>query len=594
VVRGSTKGKVPRAESVADVISCLLENRGLVSDEEKETFFNPPNPQKYLESPELVGIPSQDLERAVGLVRQAIAAGRPIIIHGDYDVDGICATAILWETIYRGLNYENCRPFVPDRFKHGYGLTRASIDAVRETAELSDGQTALLITVDCGITAHDAIRYAESLGFAVLVTDHHQKEEASGPQPPPSSTFRVGGPKTERFSGGGLDSAELWTDQICGAGIAWVLAQRLHPMPNLDLVALATVADIQSLLGPNRAFVKHGLEELNRTSRVGLRELARLASLSGKDIGTYEVGWVLAPRLNAPGRLGSALDALRLLLTNDRVQAGELAETLERINRERRGKTAAMVEHALGGVMAQASGEAKVLIAHHTSYHEGVIGLLAGRLTKEFHRPAIAIAEGKEFSKGSARSVPGLNIIELLREVGDLLESVGGHPMAAGFIMRTENIVAFEERVVVAAEPKIDEDGFRQHLAVDCEIPLTLVSWGMWEELQRFEPFGTANPRPVFLSRGVGVVDVSTVGGEGQHLKLRVRDANSDALGGEDLTAVGFGLGSRAAGLCLGTLLGIVYSLGENCWNGRRSLELYLKDFRPHEGSQLPAGPARG
>ena len=573
MARGRTKGKVQEVASVSDVVKLLLENRGLTGNEDKAAFFNPPNPQKFLESPELVGIDPQDLKQAVGLVHQAIAAGRPIIIYGDYDVDGICATAILWEAIYRGLNYENCRPFIPDRFKHGYGLTEASVDAIVHDSKfnISDSASPLLLTVDCGITAHEAVRYAQGRGFEVLITDHHQKEAEQS-----------------------LSSAELWTDKICGAGIAWVLAQQLHPLPSLDLVALATIADIQSLLGPNRAFVKHGLEELNRTSRGGLRELAHLAGLAGKSLGTYEVGWVLAPRLNAPGRLGSALDSLRLLLTNNQAQARELAETLERINRERREKTEAMVEHALEGVAAQVSGEAKVIIAHHASYHEGVIGLLAGRLVKEFHRPAIAIAEGKELSKGSARSISGLNIIKVLREIGDLLESVGGHPMAAGFTIRTENIAAFEERVAVAAEPKIGEGGFRPHLTVDCEIPLALVSWDMWEELQRFEPFGAANPRPVFVSRGVGVVDISTVGSASQHLKLRVRSVGDDGPEGLDLTAVGFGLGNRADDLQLGDVLGVVYSLGENCWNGRRSLELYSKDFRPLGESRSLSGLAPG
>ena len=583
----SSKSKIQNPKSIDEITKALLENRGLTSEKEVEEFLNPPHPFEI--SLSKFGISEEDLENAVEVIRRAVENGAPIIVHGDFDVDGICAAAILWETIYRGLGFE-----------HGYGLSKASVDAVHEQVAQLSGCPAvslprcpavLLITVDCGITAHEAIKYAQSRGFEVLVTDHHQRDEERGLE-----------------GKGGVDV--LWTDKVCGAGIAYLLASRLanpkSTIPSskrllksqLELVSLATVADVQPLLGPNRSFVKYGLGGLNRTSRVGIQELIKMAGIAGRDIGTYEVGWILAPRLNAAGRLDSAMDALRLLCTRDRGQARELAGRLEWVNRERQIKTDEMTEQA---VRMTGNLSHKVTVVSHESYHEGVIGLVAGNLVEGFCRPAVVIAKGGKFSKGSARSVAGFNIVEALRQVGDLFESLGGHPMAAGFTIRTERIKEFEERFSELGERIIDEDLLSPVLSVDLEIPLPLVSWKLWERVSRFEPVGYANPRPLFLSRGVGVVDVAAVGNGGKHLKLKLQPIGESlpsnqrhALGSRPVgtlrdesvfTAIGFGMGAWSSRIRLGDTIDVVYSLAESEWDDRHFLELRVKDLKESEAS---------
>lgn len=559
-----------------EVIERLLVGRGLSSPAEIDEFLHPLPPAEI--PLEKFGIAPEALEKAVGLVSLAVDRESPIIIHGDFDIDGLGAVAVLWETVYRGLGYPKCWPFIPNRFRHGYGLTRASVDEIIRDSRFAihSPDSPLLITVDCGITAHEAIEYAKSQGFQVLITDHHQPE---GP---------VGKDDPDRFEGDGL----LWTDQLCGAGIAWVLAQGLKQRfslaegrwgSGLDLTALSTIGDIQPLLGPNRSFAKFGLTEISKTMRVGLQELINVAGLFGRPLGTYEVGWLLTPRLNAPGRVGDALDSLRLLLTTDLNQARDLAIKLNDLNQERQAKLDEMVEHAKRAAESLQA-ERKVTIVSHADYHEGVIGLLAGKLVEEFYRPAVALARGAEFSKGSARSINGFNIIEALRGVDDLLESVGGHPMAAGFTIRTARIEEFVERFLALADGRLDSDQLRPTLVIDQQLPLSLVTEELWGKLREFEPFGSGNPQPTFLSGEVGVLDVITVGNTGSHLKLQLQDLQREPSGAWPatiFTALGFGMGGRAGELRLGDRIEVAYQITENNWNNHRSLELRLRDLRP-------------
>lgn len=565
------------AHEIDEVIKRLLVGRGLNSPAEIDEFLHPPPPAEI--PLEKFGIATEALKKAVGLVAAALDRESPIIIHGDFDIDGLGAVAVLWETVYRGLGYPKCWPFIPNRFRHGYGLTRASVDEIIHDSRFAihSPDSPLLITVDCGITAHEAIKYAKSQGFQVLITDHHQPEGSGGKD------------GLGHFEGDGL----LWTDQLCGAGIAWVLAQGLRQRFNLtdgrwgsglDLTALATIGDIQPLLGPNRSFAKFGLTEISKTTRVGLQELVSVAGLTGRPLGTYEVGWLLTPRLNAPGRVGDALDALRLLLTTDPSQARDLAIKLNDLNQERQAKLDEMVEHAKQITTSSTPQDSKVTIVSHEDYHEGVIGLLAGKLVEEFYRPAVALARGAEFSKGSARSINGFNIIEALRGVGDLLESVGGHPMAAGFTIRTARIEEFIERFLALADGRLGADQLRPTLIIDQRVPLSLVTWELWGKLREFEPFGPGNPQPTFLSGEVGVLDVLTVGNTGSHLKLQLQDLQREPSGAWPdavFTALGFGLGGRAGELRLGDRLEVAYQITENNWNNHRSLELRLRDFRP-------------
>lgn len=551
----------------------LLRQRDISEASAREEFLNPPHPQEI--PPEQVGLSSTELQKAVELVFSAMKENKPIIIHGDFDADGICATAILWKTIYRGFGYENCLPFIPNRFKQGYGISESSLREITNNKFqiTNKDRRGLLITVDCGITASEEIEIAREMGWDVLVTDHHQKVKEV-PEAP-----------------------LVWTDKVCGAGIAYTLAQglvntkyqisnnksRTETITNdlLELVALATVADVEPLLGANRSFVKYGLQTLNRRPSVGMRELIKVAGIEGGSVGTYELGWLLGPRINSAGRLASAMQSLRLLCATDRDAARKLARELNRLNSKRQDKTDSMLDIAQNEAKVLAE-EHKLLVVSHQNFHEGVIGLVASKLSREYSLPSIAISENGKISKGSARSVAGFNIIEALREMEHMLEGVGGHPMAAGFTIKTELVQEFKKEFLELSSRMLDGKKLKPELEIDMQIPLSFVSWDLWEVVEVFKPYGCGNPAPAFVST-CGVTDVSAVGRVGKHLKLTVQEVD-DSAGGDLLPSsfevIGFGMGQRAAELRLGDVVQIVYSLLENKWHGNRSLQLKAKDIR--------------
>lgn len=536
-----------------DIISQLLHNRGLKDKNSIANFFNQPHPEiitaqypTYLKRVDPEGV-----EKAVNLIKNAVKDNRRIIIHGDYDVDGICGTAVLYQAL-KNLG-ANITYFVPDRLDEGYGLSIESLKRIQQTINGSP----LLITTDCGITAIDEVNYAKSLGFDVIITDHHT--------PGPSL------PETE---------AIVWTDELAGAGIAWLLASRITRIENLDLVALATIADIQPLTGVNRALVKYGLEKLNPTSRVGLKELIRVSGLGEKKIGTYEIGWMLAPRLNASGRLQNATDSLKLLITDDPVEAQNLAAKLNQINLKRQQITLQAVNEAREQHHAlRDHQDSKLILLAREAWHEGVIGLVAGKIREEFYRPAVIISKGEKISKGSARSISGFNIVEAIRQCQEFLIDAGGHKMAAGFTIETAQIPKFQEKLLTVAGDRLPEESLTPTLSVDIEVVLEDLSWDLMENLKKFEPFGVGNPRPVFLTKSVQVLNVRPVGSDGKHLRLQIKSTSYE-LPATSYSVIGFGSGEWAAKLRPGDLIDIVYNLEENNWNGQKTLQLKLKDLR--------------
>lgn len=539
------------SSSIPDIKSALLKNRGLDDSLIATDFF--------ADSTDLncyAVLAASDLSIASDLVKEAIASNLPIIIHGDYDVDGVSATAILWETIYRGLRYKNCLPFIPNRFEDGYGLSSSSVVACGKLAETLGGkseefeQLGLLITVDCGITAVKSVEEATELGFKVLVIDHHQKPDANLPE-----------------------CQLLWSDKLCAGGLSYFLAQGLLPgSTGLDLATLATVADLQPLTGLNRQLVKKGLVTLNTSSRIGLQALQEVAGLRNKNLGVYEVGWALGPRLNASGRLETALDSLRLLCTTSETEAHDLALKLSEVNNLRQAKTAEMLLHAENLLVEKE--DSAVIVAGDSSYHEGVIGLVAGKLCQKYHRPTVVVAIGEEFSKGSARSITGFNIVEALRSAPHLLENVGGHPAAAGFTIKTSNLPEFEQALQAYSKDILTEELLTPDLKVDLCLPLDVVAWELYDLVNQFEPFGLGNPEPVFCSNEVTVVDVRRMGSTNKHLSLMLRSNNSS------FRAVGFGMGDTESELKPGSKVDVAYTLSKNEWQGRRSLELVIKDVK--------------
>lgn len=531
-----------------EIIQQLLRNRGI---EDSHYFLNPPETVGAEEA----GLDPKEQEKAVSLIKQALKENLPLIIHGDYDADGLCATALLWETFYYNLGYKNVIPFIPNRAEHGYGLSKKSIDAILEKLA---GNPGLLITVDVGITGHSAIEYAQKAGLKVIVTDHHQKDSAKNK----------------------ADSV-LWSDSICGTAVAWFLARSLDQIENvdsgstqkLDLVALATIADLQPLTGVNRFVVKKGLAELNRKNRIGLKTLIKKASLLDREIGTYEVGWILAPRLNASGRLGDGMSALRLLCTRSLSQAEDLASKLSTLNLERQKLTEEQVTHALNSISK--SDLPKIVLASHDSYHEGITGLIAGKLCQKLYRPAIAISKGEPLSKGSVRSIPEVNIIEFLREFESLFESLGGHPAAAGFTIKTENIDRLTQELTDRAEILLEGKELRPALEVDFLLPENHLSWDLVEAVARLAPFGLGNPSPLFVSQNLQVLETKTVGSESKHLKMKVADTNR-----RELDTIGFGLGFWEKGLAEGDSITLAHTPEENVWNGKRTLQLKVRGIK--------------
>jgi len=491
-----------------------------------------------------------NLTTAVEAVKKSITAGLPIIIHGDYDVDGISATAILWETIYNGLNYQNCLPFIPNRFDHGYGLSNESVEECQKLAtKLTSENRGLLIAVDCGITANDAVNHAKELGFDVLIIDHHQKPEI-------------------------LPEAEiLWTDQLCSGGIVYFLSQQLAPnFQGIDLAALATIADLQPLTGQNRLLVKQGLVKLSKPARIGLIALKEAAGLAGKPIGVYEVGYMLAPRLNAAGRLEDGLVSLRLLCTKDKDLASKLSTELTKINTERQQKTLEMFEHAESFISEESLKE-PLIIVDDPSYHEGIIGLIAGKLSQKYCRPSIAISRGQDYSKGSARSLGSFDVVTALRSQNDLLENVGGHPLAAGFTVKTSSLATFKTALQEYAKKVFVWEEACRITKVDCELPLAMVNHESFTAVQELSPFGIGNPEPVFLSKDLEVTGFRTMGAGDKHLGLSL------LKDGRSIKAVVFGQGELAKKLNVGNKIDVAYSLSKNDWNGNSTIEMRIRDL---------------
>jgi len=540
-----------------DIISQLLHNRGLKDKNAVASFFNPPSPEVIVSQyPNYLNkINSDETEKATVLIKNAVETGRPVVIHGDYDVDGICGTTILYQVL-KTLD-ANVIPFIPDRFEHGYGLSTRSIDSILNALSPKPSvPNPILITTDCGIGAVDEIKYAKSLGFDIIITDHHSKGQSL--------------PEAD---------AIVWTDELAGAGVAYLLASQLVKefAATLDLVALATIADVQPLTGVNRALVKQGLVGLNKTSRAGLKELIKVSGLEEKELGTYEVGWILGPRLNASGRLGNASDSLKLLLTEDANEAQEIASTLHQINSERQQLTQKTVKEAL----CQANPDDAVIVVYNKSWHEGIVGLVAGRLKEEFYRPTVVVGGGDEIGKGSARSISGFNIKEALDQCQELLLTSGGHAMAAGLSINPEKIDQLKEKLNILAKEQLTEEDLTPTLKIDVAVTLNQLAWDLAENLKKFEPFGMGNPKPTFLTKSVRVSNIRTVGSNGKHLKIQLTDID-DATGQplQHWPCIGFGLGAWEAELRPGDLVDIVYNLEENHWNGQTTLQLKLRDLQ--------------
>lgn len=545
------------------IIEHILKDRGVLSAKEREDFLNPQAPDML--TPSDVGIDAKALGAAIKQIRRAIKDKASIVVYADYDADGITAGAILWETLWK--LGARVMPYIPHRVDEGYGLSEKGIDAVREQYD-----PALIITVDHGITARAQVEYAKKLGVEVIITDHHVKPEAL-----PDCLIV----HTTKLSGSGVSwfvSKELVSSVSIPGVEAEENASTINPAPGVELPAIGTIADLLPLVGLNRSIVKYGLIAMRKTKRIGLDALIRESGIEKATLDTYAVSHMLAPRLNAMGRLEHALDALRLLCTKDVDKAALLAQKLGLTNKERQKLTEETVTHARDGFiksMGDTASVGKLIFLFHESYNPGIIGLVAGRLTEEYYRPTIVLAINDGFAKASARSIPGFNIVEAIRSCSDLLVDVGGHPMAAGFTIETKNIPKLQKKLTRLAEKELDDEKLIRVLKIDAEISLDMVTPELWKTLQQLSPFGFGNYEPVFASRGVMISDIRIIGATKKHLKLKIKAPGPT----ESIDAVAFNMAGEYGKVQPNTIVDIAYTIDMNEWNGRRNLQLKVKDI---------------
>jgi len=535
-----------KASSASDrrqeIINTLLRQRGLTTKAQQKNFLNPPHPADI--SPEKTGISKSQLKKALKRINQAIQAKDMIYIYGDFDADGVCATAILWETLHQ--LGANVMPYIPTRESKTRGLSQLGID------ELLPNSPSLIITVDNGIASFKACQYAKKKKIDVIITDHHQpKHKAKKSVFPPASAI-------------------IHTTNLSGAGVAWFLARALTDQSlSLDLVTLATIADMVPLTEYNRSLVKHGLDQLNQTTRPGLQALAKTAAIDLAQVTTHEVSYRLAPRLNAMGRLEHALDSLRLLCTTSTIRANQLAGQLNQTNQLRQNLTETMFNSAKNQWLKTKQTKKLIFISDKT-FHEGVVGLVAGKLVEKFHRPAVVVAQGKTQSKASARSIKGFNVIKTFRSIEKLFLELGGHELAAGFTAENKNLPDIQKKLEALAKKQLASDQLQPELAIDCQIEFKDINWQLFNQLEKLQPFGFANFRPVFTTRGVKVTHHRHVGKENKHLKLKL----------EDIDAIAFNLGPLADQLKTGQLIDIAYTIEDNTWNNKTSLQLKIKEIQ--------------
>jgi len=523
-----------------DIIDVLLENRGVKGKKAKTDFLAPKHPEKF--SVEELGINKKSLGKATGRIKKAIKDKEKIVIYGDYDADGVCATAILWEKLH-SLG-ANATPFIPDRFEDGYGLNKKQISKLLLVEAGKTKNRGLIITVDNGIVAFEAISEANKLGIDVIITDHHEKKEKL--------------PKA---------FAIVHTTKTSGSGVSWILSQELKKDgKGIELAAIGTIADQLPLVGFNRSVAKYGLEVLNKTSRLGLRKLYATAGLLEKTIGTYEINFAIAPRINASGRMGSAMDALRLLCTTNPSRAEKLATDLNNLNIERQKKVDEALALAEGSLINQTS---SLIFLSHEDYHEGIIGLVASRITEKYYRPTIVLSKGEKVAKASARSIRGFSIIQAVRAAEEFILEGGGHEMAAGFSIEVANLKKFQNKIEAHSKEILTRELLERKINVDCELGFNQINRELYNSLTSFEPYGVGNPAPVFVSRDIKVVSSKKVGRDSKHQKLILEQK------GKKINAIAFNWDNP-----IEENISLVYRLSLNEWNNKSELELMVRDIK--------------
>lgn len=563
----------PEADSALAAFPPLLRqvlfNRGFADD---------PSARAYLRGePNVNTDPFQmtDLHVAIDRIRYALANNESIAIYGDYDVDGVTATALLVETLQK--LGADVRGYIPNRFDEGYGLNNNALDELK-----ADG-VKLVITVDCGIRSPAEAAHARTIGLDLIISDHHHPDDDNLPP-----ALAVINPKRH---------GDMYPDKdLAGVGIAYKIAEALlsdsglqtvdRPSSTvngqilnslLDLVALGTVADLAPLVGENRVLVKKGLRQMSQTTRQGLFSLAAVSDVILKKVNAGHIGFMLGPRLNAAGRLKEALASFELLTTADVFRAGELAQQLDMQNRERQRITREMQTRAEEMVLNE-DPNAYLFFAAHEDFNSGVVGLAASRLTEKYYRPAIVASKGEDETRGSCRSIPEFHITDALDQCADLLVRHGGHAAAAGFTVKNKNIEALVSRLKAIAEEKLSGSELKPTVTADAEVDLSEMRPEVYEKgLKYLEPTGYGNREASFVARDVKVKNSRVVGADGKHLKMSLEDAK-----GVTHDAIGFRLGDWHKSMP--PRVDLLFTYEPNEYNGRVTYQLNLKDLKAANG----------
>jgi len=537
-----------------DAICRLLASRGFGEPDHAKAYLRPR--LEHLHEPNCL----KDVDRAVERIVFALRESQTIFVHGDYDVDGICSTTLMTRTLTTLGG--NAVPFIPRRLQDGYDLSDAGVRAAKECG------AKLVITCDCGTSAHGPIAELQASGIDVIVTDHHLP---GGPLPP---AYAVLNPKRPDCPSADKDLAAV--------GVAFKLALALTRAVGgndgavyamLDLVALATIADVAPLRGENRVLVRYGLKLLNDPQRPGIRAMIRAAGLDRKSLTAGRVGFILAPRLNAAGRLGSAMRGVELMMTTSDEEANPIARELEELNARRQEIDRATLETARTRVLEMNLPSTFGIVLAGEGWHPGVIGIVASRIVEEFGRPTMLIALDGEQGKGSGRSISVFDLHGALTECRDLLQRFGGHRSAAGITIARERVEEFAARFNSVAASRLTEDDLVPELRVDLELPLSEANSELETLLRYIEPCGVGNPSPLLVSRGLVVASPPRVVGK-DGLKVAF------SAEGRTLVMVGWGMGPRARELDVGMRVDVAYRLELDEWNGESRLQGRLADFR--------------
>jgi single-stranded-DNA-specific exonuclease len=573
--------KMAHKYGITEFMSRLIINRDILNDGMIKSYINPDFDK--LHNPKEM----KDLEKAVDIIYHKISANKKIRIVGDYDVDGVISVYILYTALKlckANVDYE-----IPDRIKDGYGINSNIIKQAKEE------EVDTILTCDNGISAIEPIKYAKELGLTVIITDHHDIPFVEDENK--NREFIV--PEADAVLNPKQEDCEYKFEKLCGAGVAYKLVEVLYEKMGIDknecykfmeFLAIATVCDVVDLVDENRIFVKKGLEFINKTTNLGLQELIRECEMADKNLSVYHLGFIIGPCINACGRLDSAKRGLELLISTDEEVANKFAKELVRLNEERKDMTMEGLEKAIEIIEKNNMLKDKVFVVYIPDVHESLAGIIAGRIREKYNAPTLVITKSENGAKGSGRSIEEYNMFEELVKCKDLLEHFGGHPMAAGFSLKEENIDEFRRRL--NENSTLNEEDLLKKVTIDCVLPLDSINYELINDLEQLEPFGKANSKPLFAEKNINLLKATILGKNNNVLKLRIKTKSDNFLDGiyfgdvyefEEAINDKYGkdeLQKLYDGVYNDVKMDLVFYPSVNEYNGNTSIQIVVQNYR--------------